>query len=77
MEAASPKECFRALRKLRLISEKDTELLLLMADDRNEIIHTYQEKFSGYLYKKISKSYYILIDKIYNIIKKNYSEIRS
>ena len=67
--ASSPKECFRTLKKMQLISEKDTELLLLMADDRNEVIHTYQEKFSKYLYKKINKNYYILMDKIYNIIK--------
>ena len=51
----SPKECFRELRKNKLISDEQTELLLKMTDDRNKIIHTYDEDFSDELYEKIRK----------------------
>ncbi|MFH1541378.1 MAG: HI0074 family nucleotidyltransferase substrate-binding subunit [Elusimicrobiota bacterium] len=63
----SPKECFRELRKNKLISDEQTELLLRMTDDRNKIIHTYDEDFSDELYKKIKGDYYNLFKKIYEI----------
>ena len=64
----SPKECFRALRKNKLISDEDTELLLRMTDDRNKIIHTYNESFSEELYEDIAQAYYQIIKKIYKIL---------
>jgi len=66
----SPKECFRALRKNKLISDEEAELLLQMTDDRNKIIHTYNESFSEELYKGISPDYYQAMEKIYKILKK-------
>lgn len=69
-EVFSPKECFRELRKNKLISDEETEILLEMTDDRNEIIHTYNEKFSDRLYEEILKRYYKLIVKIYKILEK-------
>jgi nucleotidyltransferase substrate binding protein (TIGR01987 family) len=71
IEVFSPKDCFRALKKVGLIKERETELFLEMVDDRNEIIHTYKEKFSEYLYKKIKKNYFVMMDNIYKIIKNN------
>jgi len=64
----SPKECFRVLRKNKLISDEETELLLQMTDDRNQIIHTYSEVFSEELYEDISQSYYQLLEKVYKIL---------
>lgn len=69
VDAFSPKECFRELRRNQKISDLDTEGLLKMADDRNEIIHTYNEKFADELYGKINKEYLRLIELVYNIIK--------
>ncbi|MFH1233703.1 MAG: HI0074 family nucleotidyltransferase substrate-binding subunit [Patescibacteria group bacterium] len=66
----SPKECFRELRKNKLISDEETELLLKMTDDRNEIIHNYDEDFSDELYKKIKKNYYELFKTVYEILEK-------
>ena len=66
----SPKECFRALRKNKLISDEDTELLLQMTDDRNKIIHTYNESFSEELYKDIARAYYQIMEKVYKILEK-------
>lgn len=69
VDAFSPKECFRELRRNQKISDSDTEVLLMMADDRNEIIHTYNEKFANELYAKIKKEYYRLITLIYDILR--------
>lgn len=66
----SPKECFRKLLLKRLISEKDTETLLLMTDERNEIIHTYNKKYANALYKNIAEKYYKLMKKVYREIKR-------
>ncbi|MFH0755262.1 MAG: HI0074 family nucleotidyltransferase substrate-binding subunit [bacterium] len=65
----SSKECFRELRKNKLISDEQTELLLKMTDDRNKIIHTYDKDFSDELYEKIKIDYYELFKKVYEILK--------
>lgn len=69
----SPKEVFRALRANQLFTDEETEALLQMTDDRNEIIHAYNEKFSNELYEKIIVRYAGLLKKIYDAIKKNTS----
>ncbi|MBU0722320.1 nucleotidyltransferase substrate binding protein [Patescibacteria group bacterium] len=71
IDVFSPKECFRELRKNELISDEKIELLLEMTDDRNKIIHTYDEYFSDELYKKIKKDYYELFKMVYEILEKN------
>lgn len=47
----SPKDCFREAFRQGLI-EYD-ELWLQMTDWRNEIVHTYSEKFADNLFKKL------------------------
>jgi len=70
LDSFSPKDCFRELLKNQLLSAEDTEELLKMVDDRNKIIHTYNEDFSEALYKKIKSKYFNLIEKIYSILQK-------
>lgn len=70
MDVFSPKECFRELRKNKLISDKETELLIKMTDDRNEVIHTYNEQFSDELYEKIGECYFELLKKVYEVLRK-------
>lgn len=65
----SPKECFRELRKNGLVSDEEAELLLMMTDNRNEIIHTYNEQFSIELYEIIKEKYFILLTRIYKVFK--------
>jgi len=67
----SPKECFRELKKNKLISDVEAEKFLEMADDRNEIIHTYNDKFAEELYQKIIKKHYFLIRTLYHFLEKN------
>ena len=69
VDAFSPKECFRELRRNKFISEEETETLLKMTDDRNDIIHSYNENFSDEIYGKIKRDYFVLIDKIYRQMK--------
>ena len=64
----SPKQCFRELRKNKLLSDKETETLLQETDDRNQIIHAYGQDFSNELYEKINGNYYQLLEKIYRIL---------
>jgi nucleotidyltransferase substrate binding protein (TIGR01987 family) len=66
----SPKECFKELRKHRLVSDEETEVLLQMTNERNEIIHTYNEKFADKLYEKIATKYFNLIKVIYQALEK-------
>ncbi|MFC1613605.1 HI0074 family nucleotidyltransferase substrate-binding subunit, partial [Patescibacteria group bacterium] len=69
VEVFSPKKCFRELRRNGLITDEETEMFLEMTDNRNEIIHTYNESFSDEIYDKISDRYYELLKGIYNILK--------
>ena len=69
VQVFSPKECFRELRKNGLVSDEGTELLLIMTNDRNEVIHTYNEQFSTELYKTIKEKYFLLLTQIYKVLK--------
>lgn len=69
VQVFSPKECFRELRKNGLVSDEETELLLIMTDNRNEIIHTYNEQFSIELYEIIKEKYFTLLTRIYKVFK--------
>ncbi len=62
----TPKDCFRELRRNQMFSDEKTEKLLKMTDDRNRIIHTYDEKFSGRVYCLIKKEYYSLLKEAYD-----------
>ena len=64
----SPKECFRELRRQELLSDEETELSLIMCDDRNDIVHTYKEKLAEELYGKITSSYVELLRKVFERI---------
>lgn len=68
-QASSPKETFRFLRNNKIIDDKETELLMCMTNDRNTIVHEYEEKFSQVLAKEIVKTYYPLINKIFQCLK--------
>lgn len=68
VDVFSPKSCFRELLKNKIISEKETTLFIEMTDNRNEIIHNYDENFSNLLYPKIKKSYYQILKKLFEII---------
>ena len=51
--ANSPKSCFREALSAGLITEDECHLFLLMTDDRNLTLHTYDETLAMELYNKI------------------------
>uniref|UniRef100_A0A7C4QX69 DUF86 domain-containing protein n=1 Tax=candidate division CPR3 bacterium TaxID=2268181 RepID=A0A7C4QX69_UNCC3 len=67
----SPKECFRELLRNHLLEDTDVELLLRMTNDRNEIVHSYDEKFAEKIYSRIKKDYYPILKKLNEVIRKN------
>ncbi|MBI5022581.1 MAG: nucleotidyltransferase substrate binding protein [Candidatus Magasanikbacteria bacterium] len=69
VDAFAPKECFRELRKNKMISDATAEKLLKMTDASNEIIHTYNEQLSNELYNKIAKQYRRLLEDVYGVLK--------
>lgn len=71
VEVFSPKEVFRALKQNQLVTDHDTEQLLGMTDDRNDIIHTYKEALAEGLYTVIKDRYHALIKNLSVIIEKN------
>lgn len=72
VDVFSPKECFRALKANKLITEKEAVLLLEMTDDRNSAVHTYDENFANELYKKIVKEYFVLLNRLcFEVVSKN------
>ena len=68
LDVFSPKDCWRELRKNESLADEETELLLEMTNDRNEVIHTYREEFAEELYVRIKKDYYKLLMKVYKMI---------
>ncbi|MBU1110931.1 nucleotidyltransferase substrate binding protein [Patescibacteria group bacterium] len=74
IEVFSPKQTFRELRKNQMTSEKDTVLLLQMTNDRNQIIHDYNEKYSDEICKTIRFSYYAAMQRILRTLEEENGE---
>lgn len=70
----SPKECWRELRKNDLLSVEETEIFLAMTDERNSIVHTYDQNFFEVLSEKIKVDYYFRLDNLFKILEKNAGE---
>jgi nucleotidyltransferase substrate binding protein (TIGR01987 family) len=71
IEAFSPKECFRQLRKIGLVGSEQAEVLMEMTADRNEAVHTYSEKFADQLYERILRDYRGVINDLCQALKSN------
>jgi nucleotidyltransferase substrate binding protein (TIGR01987 family) len=70
VDVSSPKTVWRELGKNGLLTGKETEKALVMTDDRNEIIHTYNDKFAKELYRRIATKHFELLRKIHYLIEK-------
>jgi len=71
VEIFSPKDCWRELRKNNLLTDEETEIFLAMTDERNSIVHTYDQKFSEALEKKIRDDYYSRLNNLFQAMEKN------
>jgi len=76
-DISSPKSCFRALAKNNIVSDEEAVILLDMVDDRNDIIHNYEEQFSKEILVRINKKYFNLMQKTYKEICRKIKENES
>ena len=68
LEIASPKECFRELKRQEILTASETETAMEMVTDRNLIVHTYNEKFADEIFDLIKKKYFILLGNMFHKI---------
>jgi nucleotidyltransferase substrate binding protein (TIGR01987 family) len=54
IDAGSSKACFREAFKVGMMTEEQTELAMMMTDDRNLTSHTYIEAIADLVYSRIS-----------------------
>jgi nucleotidyltransferase substrate binding protein (TIGR01987 family) len=54
IEAGSPKAVIRAALQSGLLSEEETRSALVMADDRNLTVHTYNEEFAKRIFADLA-----------------------
>lgn len=60
IDVASPKGVIRACREIGLLNDKETEQALVMADDRNLTVHTYNDRLAQEIYLRIKGHYPLL-----------------
>lgn len=67
IEEASPKKVMRALLKIGVLDENETSTAIAMTEDRNLVVHTYNEMLADSLYAKL-KTYFSILAKMVNSI---------
>ena len=55
IDAASPKACIRASRRVALLGDEQAEAALKAADDRNLIVHVYKEALAQALFLRLAE----------------------
>lgn len=60
LEAASPKGVIRACREVGWLNDEQASQALLMADDRNLAVHTYNEQLARDIYNRLSEHLKVL-----------------
>ena len=53
IEVASPKAAIRSSLQVGLLTEDDARLALVMADDRNRTVHTYDEALAAQIFAQL------------------------
>ena len=56
----SPKQCFRQALKAGLLSVEDTEVCLIMTDDRNLTAHTYIEAVAVAIHRRLPEYHRVM-----------------
>lgn len=72
IDCNSPKSCFRALKGVLKLTEKDVLLCLEMVDDRNLSVHTYSEALAKALYRR-TRRYFEIVKRIFREIEERVS----
>lgn len=65
VQVSIPKEVFRESLQARLVSEDDAEKLLEMVNDRNRMVHDYNERFADSLFKTVASVYLLVLTRLH------------
>lgn len=68
-DALVPKAAYREAQRLGIVSPEETEVLLVMVDDRNRLAHDYSEKFVSALFERLTSRYAQLLRKLCDAIR--------
>ena len=62
LDVPSPKGVIRSCRELGILDEQEATLALVMADDRNLTVHTYNESLAAQIYSRIKGYSFLMQD---------------
>lgn len=76
LQTRSPRETFQAALRLELVLPKEESIILQMLKDRNQTVHTYDEKTAGKIFKNIKKMYLSFFENLLPRIQLKLEEIQ-
>ena len=68
IQCSYPVQVYRDARKAQILNADNAERALVMVNDRNRMVHDYNQAWAEELYKKILKDYIPLLDKIHKAV---------
>ncbi len=70
IQCSYPVQVYREALKAQILTATDTECALTMVNDRNRMVHDYNQAWADELYKKILKDYIPLLETILKAVLK-------
>lgn len=68
IQSSYPVQIYREALKAQILSASDVERALEMVQDRNRMVHDYNQNWADELYKKILKDYIPLFERIFKAV---------
>lgn len=68
IQTSFPVQAYRESLKAEIMSAIDVECALTMVQDRNRMVHDYNQNWADELYKKILKDYIPLLERIFKAV---------
>ncbi|MEK7177962.1 MAG: HI0074 family nucleotidyltransferase substrate-binding subunit [Patescibacteria group bacterium] len=68
IQCSYPVQVYREALKAQILNADNAERALVMVNDRNRMVHDYNQAWAEELYKKILKDYIPLLDKIHKAV---------
>lgn len=75
LTVGSPKGCIRASREVGLLGDQESGAALVMVDDRNLTVHTYNEKLANRIYGRLG-DYTQILDHWLLALERQFQQIR-
>lgn len=68
IQCSYPVQVYREALKAQIMTSNDAECALAMVNDRNRMVHDYNQAWANELYKKILGNYIPLLEKIHKAV---------